>query len=51
MTLAVLRVFEISVAMAIGFILGRIWQVRCDLEKQRDAPSAKLTNASNTKRD
>ena len=35
MTLVLLMVFEISVAMAIGFILGRIWQIRCDLEQQR----------------
>jgi hypothetical protein len=34
MPLAVLMVFEISVAMALGFILGRIWQIRCDLEEQ-----------------
>ena len=34
MTLVLLMVFEISVAMAIGFILGRIWQIRCDLEQQ-----------------
>lgn len=39
MTLAVLMVFEISVAMAIGFILGRIWQIRCDLEQQRNTVS------------
>jgi hypothetical protein len=36
MTFALLMVFEISVAMAVGFILGRIWQIRCDLEEQRD---------------
>jgi hypothetical protein len=35
MTLALLMVFEISVAMAIGFVLGRIWQIRSDLEQQR----------------
>ncbi len=35
MTLLLLMVFEISVAMAIGFVLGRIWQIRCDLEQQR----------------
>ncbi len=35
MTLLLLMVFEISVAMAIGFVLGRIWQIRCDLEEQR----------------
>jgi ABC-type proline/glycine betaine transport system permease subunit len=33
--LVLLMVFAISVAMAIGFILGRIWQIRCDLEEQR----------------
>ena len=32
MTLLLVMVFEISVAMAIGFVLGRIWQIRCDLE-------------------
>jgi len=35
MTLMILMVFEISVAMAIGFALGRIWQIRSDLEQQR----------------
>jgi hypothetical protein len=35
MTLALLMVFEISVAMAIGFVLGRIWQIRCDLQQER----------------
>jgi hypothetical protein len=34
-TLALLMVFQISVAMAIGFVLGRIWQIRCDLEQER----------------
>ena len=29
-------VLEISVAMAVGFALGRIWQIRCDLVKQRN---------------
>ena len=38
MTLVLLlMVFVISVAMAIGFILGRIWQTRCDLEQQLEA--------------
>jgi hypothetical protein len=36
MTLLVVMVLQISVAMAIGFVLGRIWQIRCDLEQQRD---------------
>jgi hypothetical protein len=35
MTLFLVMVFEISVAMAIGFVFGRIWQIRCDLEQQR----------------
>jgi hypothetical protein len=35
MTLVVVMVFEVSVAMTIGFVLGRIWQIRCDLEQQR----------------
>jgi hypothetical protein len=34
MTLLLLMVVEISVAMGIGFILGRIWQIRSDLEEQ-----------------
>jgi hypothetical protein len=34
MTLVLVMVFEISVAMTIGFVLGRIWQIRCDLEQQ-----------------
>jgi hypothetical protein len=36
MILALVMVFQISVAMAVGFVLGRIWQIRCDLEEQRD---------------
>ena len=35
MTWWLLMVFEISVAMAIGFVLGRLWQIRSDLERQR----------------
>ena len=34
-TLRMVMVFEISLAMAIGFVLGRIWQIRCDLEQER----------------
>jgi hypothetical protein len=34
MTLLLVMVFEISVAMAVGFILGRIWQMRNDLEQK-----------------
>jgi hypothetical protein len=44
MTSVLLTVFEMSAAMAIGFVLGgfllsriwQIWQIRCDLEEQRD---------------
>ena len=35
MTLVLVMVFEISVAMAIGFVLGRIWQIWYDLEQER----------------
>lgn len=35
MVLVLLTAFEISLAMAVGFVLGRIWQIRCDLEEQR----------------
>jgi len=35
MILALVMVFQISVAIAVGFVLGRIWQIRCDLEQQR----------------
>lgn len=35
MTLFLVMALEISVAMAVGFVLGRIWQMRCDLEQQR----------------
>jgi hypothetical protein len=34
MILLLVMVFEISVAMTIGFVLGRIWQMRSDLEQQ-----------------
>jgi len=37
MTWLLVMVFEISVAMAIGFVLGRIWQMRNDLERQLEA--------------
>jgi hypothetical protein len=36
MTLVLVMIFQISVAMAIGFVLGRIWQIRNDLEQQRE---------------
>jgi hypothetical protein len=35
MLVLLLMVVEVSVAMAIGFVLGRIWQIRCDLEQER----------------
>jgi len=35
MTLMLLMVVEIGDALAIGFALGRIWQIRYDLEEQR----------------
>jgi hypothetical protein len=35
MILLLVMVVQISAAMAIGFVLGRIWQIRCDLEQQR----------------
>jgi hypothetical protein len=34
-TLLLVMVIQISVAMAIGFVLGRIWQIRCALEQER----------------
>jgi hypothetical protein len=34
-TWLLVMVLEISVAMAVGFVLGRIWQIRCDLEQER----------------
>jgi hypothetical protein len=34
-TWLLVMVLEILVAMAVGFVLGRIWQIRCDLEQQR----------------
>lgn len=39
MILALVMVFQILVAMAVGFVLGRIWQIRCDLEQQRNTVS------------
>ena len=35
MTWLLVMVLQISVAMAVGFVLGRIWQIRCDLEEER----------------
>ena len=37
MILVLMMVFEVSLAMVIGFVLGRIWQIRYDLEQQRDS--------------
>jgi hypothetical protein len=37
MTLLLVMIVEISVAMAVGFILGRIWQMRNDLEQKLEA--------------
>ena len=34
MTWLLVMVLEILGAMAVGFVLGRIWQIRCDLEQQ-----------------
>jgi hypothetical protein len=47
MTLMLVMVFEISVAMAIGFVLGRIWQIRCDLEQERAGDFTPTQQASN----
>jgi len=41
MTLLLLMVLQISVAMGIGFILGRIWQIRSDLEEQLEVEERK----------
>jgi hypothetical protein len=35
-TWLLVMVLEIPVAMATGLVLGRIWQIRCDLEERRD---------------
>jgi hypothetical protein len=37
MILVLMMVFEVSLAIVIGFVLGRIWQIRDDLEQQRDS--------------
>ena len=44
MTLALLTVFVISVAMATGFLLGRIWQMRHDLEQQLEAGRERIAD-------
>jgi hypothetical protein len=47
MTLVLLMAFEISVALALGFVLGRIYQIR--LDEQRDGftlpPTARIPRA------
>jgi hypothetical protein len=35
MTSFLVMAFQISIAMAVGFVIGRIWQIRCDLEQER----------------
>jgi hypothetical protein len=35
MILFLVMAVQISVAMAVGFVLGRIWQIRSDLEQER----------------
>ena len=35
MTWLLVMVLEILAAMAVGFVLGRIWQIRCALEQER----------------
>jgi len=37
MILVLLMAFEISVALALGFVLGRIYQIRHDELERRDA--------------
>jgi len=37
MTLLLVMVFVISIAMVIGFVLGRLWQMRDDLEQKLEA--------------
>jgi hypothetical protein len=34
-TWLLVMVLEILAAMAVGFVLGRIWQIRCALEQER----------------
>ncbi len=49
MILLLMMVFEVSLAMVIGFVLGRIWQIRYDFEQQRDRsfalpPAGRITH-------
>jgi hypothetical protein len=34
MTLVLVMIFNILVALALGFTVGRIYQIRCDLEQE-----------------
>ena len=39
MTLVLVMAFNISVALALGFVLGRIYQIRChELERRAEPP-------------
>jgi len=40
-TLVLLMAFEISVALALGFVVGRIYQIRCD-ERVTLPPTARI---------
>jgi hypothetical protein len=42
-TWLLVMVLEILAAMAVGFVLGRIWQIRCDLEQERADDFTPLT--------
>ena len=46
MTLVLLTAFEISLALALGFVLGRIYQIRSDKLERRDGfalpPTARI---------
>jgi hypothetical protein len=46
MTLVLVMAFNISVALALGFVLGRIYQIRSDELKRRDGfalpPTARI---------
>jgi hypothetical protein len=33
--LVMVMAFNISVALALGFTVGRVYQIRCDLEQER----------------
>ena len=46
MTLVLVMIFNILVALALGFVLGRIYQIRCDELERRDGltlpPTARI---------